>query len=454
METINDILNILRQYTGNAQIECLMRYKDNNFLKEILEYTYDTHKKYKIDEGKFNKFFVKKIGTKVLDEQNWQVFKKHILEPYSQLKSAKDEHVANLIYWLNMFDEPSQEILKMIIFKDLRLGMNAKKFQKVWPDFLITYPYMGCRTFSMKNLQSVEYPAFAQTKMDGTFCNIIVDLHSKQVQYISRQSKPHPIQGSLDNEILSKVFPFESLNLHNFKDIQKFVLTGEILVWDSNMNKPLPRKLSNGIIRRDNKTVDELNRIHFVCWDMLPYNAFVAKKFDLPYEIRWTILTSLLQDKSSRIHLVNCWKVNNEEEALKKFNEQYALGEEGIVVKSLKQIWQDGKPAGQVKIKAEKDCDLFCYDMEEGTGMFQGMLGALKCKSRDDLLYVNVGTGFTQENRQEIWQNKDKYLNNIITIKYNEKIQDSNSQKWSLYLPVFVELRTDKQEADNLNQII
>ena len=56
MNIVED-LEILRQYSGNAQIDKLKELK-SDLLKEILEYTYDTHKKYKIDEGKYNKISI------------------------------------------------------------------------------------------------------------------------------------------------------------------------------------------------------------------------------------------------------------------------------------------------------------------------------------------------------------------------------------------------------------
>ena len=38
----------------------------------------------------------------------------------------------------------------------------------------------------------------------------------------------------------------------------------------------------------------------------------------------------------------------------------------------------------------------------------------------------------------------------IITVKYNEVIQDKKKDKKSLFLPIFVEIRLDKTKADIL----
>ena len=47
-----------------------------------------------------------------------------------------------------------------------------------------------------------------------------------------------------------------------------------------------------------------------------------------------------------------------------------------------------------------------------------------------------------------------EYLGKIITVKYNEKITKKDSDEISLFLPRFVEVRADKDVADNLDRIL
>lgn len=441
MQQIIDALNILRQYSGNAQIDKLNELK-SALLKEVLEYTYDTHRKYKIDEGKYNRVNAFITDKKPLTLEYWNKFR-DLLDKLSEMKSAKDDVVC---YVKSVIQECEQDkFLEQVLFKDLRLGLNIKKIQKIWPDFCVLYPYMGCKPFNMKNLENVEYPAYAQTKMDGTFCNVIIDTINKSVEYSSRQSKPQPMKGCFLDKFCDNWIGDE-----HFTD--KFVLTGEVLVWDNTTNKPLSRKLSNGILRREDKTQDELDRIHFTCWDFIPYENFIAKKWNVPYKDRYLWLKTRLDNYMGKLHIVNTWEVNNVQEAMERFNEEYEKGEEGVVIKSFNQIWQDGKPSGQVKIKAEKDCDLQMVEFLEGKGLYEGICGSIRCISKDNLLEVMVKPR-TPNDAEEIWYNQEKYLNKILTVKYNEKIESDTKDKISLYLPVFVEIRDDKIEADTLEQI-
>jgi len=449
MIEILQILDRLRQLSGNDQIAYLDSVK-NPLLKEILEYTYDTHRKYKIDEGKYDRIQIGGLfGTtptkQDLTIQDWYEFKT-ILNNLSEIKSANDLAVTTTKTFIQKFiNEEHVKFLKQVLFKDLRLGLNIKKIQKVWPDFCVLYPYMGCRPFNMKNLEAVEYPAYAQTKMDGTFCNVIIDTVNKTVEYSSRQSKPQPMKGCF----LDK-FCDNWIGDSHFTD--KFVLTGEVLVWDNKNNRPLPRKLSNGIVRREDKTQDELDRIHFTCWDFVPYENFIAKKWNVPYKDRYLWLKTRLNNFMDKLHIVNTWEVNNVQEAMERFNEEYTKGEEGVVIKSFNQIWQDGKPVGQVKIKAEKDCDLQMIEFLEGKGLYEGRCGSIRCITCDNKLEVMVKPR-TPDDASEIWDNQEEYLNKILTVKYNEKIESDTKDKPSLYLPVFVEIRNDKIVADKFEDI-
>jgi hypothetical protein len=56
-------------------------------------------------------------------------------------------------------------------------------------------------------------------------------------------------------------------------------------------------------------------------------------------------------------------------------------------------------------------------------------------------------SGFTDSQRVEISKSVDEWIGEIIAVRYNEKITDRNGNN-SLFLPRFVERRTDKTVAD------
>ena len=215
----------------------------------------------------------------------------------------------------------------------------------------------------------------------------------------------------------------------------------------------MPRAIGNGIIKRDDKTPEELDAIKYVCWDFIPYENFVnGGIWEVPYEVRYKTLLQMIKMAGDKLRIVDTEFANDREEVLKIFKEKYEAGEEGIVVKNRTQNWVDGKPAGQVKVKAEKDCDLQMVEFIEGNGTYANMCGSIRCISNDNKLEVFVKPRTIQD-AVDIWENQEANMGKILTVKYNEKIKSPNKDLYSLYLPVFVEIRNDKDIADNFENI-
>jgi len=78
-----------------------------------------------------------------------------------------------------------------------------------------------------------------------------------------------------------------------------------------------------------------------------------------------------------------------------------------------------------------------------------GRLGALVCESSDGVIRVNVGSGYSDEQRDEYTK---KVIGKIVTVKYNARIKDKSGVE-SLFLPVFIELREDKDKAESSKSI-
>ena len=104
-----------------------------------------------------------------------------------------------------------------------------------------------------------------------------------------------------------------------------------------------------------------------------------------------------------------------------------------------------GRTWDLLKIKLFKDCDLIITGFEEGTNKLQGTLGALILDYKGNEL--RCGSGFTDEQRKEIWENRDQYLGKIAEIKYFEETKNQNGGT-SLRFPIFKDIRTDKTEPN------
>jgi ATP-dependent DNA ligase len=116
-------------------------------------------------------------------------------------------------------------------------------------------------------------------------------------------------------------------------------------------------------------------------------------------------------------------------------------------------IWEDKRSKSQIKFKGELECDLKIVGVEEGTGKYAGMLGAIICESADGVIKTNVGSGFKDSDRQLYnVEFMHELVGKIAAIKYNMRSVDKQG-KQSLFLPIVLEIRDDKTEADSSEMI-
>ena len=154
----------------------------------------------------------------------------------------------------------------------------------------------------------------------------------------------------------------------------------------------------------------------------------------------------------TKIRLVRSEIIHSMDEANEMFKEITDQGGEGVILKNPHNIWKNVRSTEQIKMKLELDADLRVVDLEEGTGKYEGMLGAMLLESDDGKVCVSVGTGFSDEQRKAYFDRS--IVGKIATIVYNSRIKDKNRPNVdSLFLPRFIELREDKTETNSSEQI-
>lgn len=322
-------------------------------------------------------------------------------------------------------------VIERIIEKDLRCGVSEATVNKIWPGLIPTYPVMLASGFDEKVMAKMSYPAYVQLKLDGMRFNAIVN--NGKVEFRSRNGKQIDLLGNLEQEFLFMA------------GTESCVFDGELVVRDSQgiMN----RQKGNGILNKAVKgtiSVMEASMVHATIWDIIPFSAFQQGVYKTSYQERFGKLQQLVLP--GRISLIENRVVNTEDEAHDLFQEYFSKGEEGIILKDITQGWEDKRVKHQVKFKGELECDLLCMDWQEGTGKNVGKLGALVLTSADGVVKVNVGSGFTDEQRDKY--TKENTVGKVVAVKYNARIQDKKTGQTSLFLPVFLELREDKTDAD------
>jgi len=115
-----------------------------------------------------------------------------------------------------------------------------------------------------------------------------------------------------------------------------------------------------------------------------------------------------------------------------------AGGYEGIMLKDPEAGYKCKRSVAWLKLKPFIEVSLAVVAVEEGTGKNVGKLGALVCEGIDDgkAIRVNVGSGFTDEDRVTYWDNADTLIGDIIEVRADAITQNQDGT-YSLRFPRF-----------------
>ena len=185
---------------------------------------------------------------------------------------------------------------------------------------------------------------------------------------------------------------------------------------------------------------------------VIPINEFIAGESKLTYKNR------LLQLKAIQSH-INALCLNNIRlvpmlyEGTDKNQIQIWLdkmdseGKEGCML-ARDVTYKCKRHNGLLKVKKFNTVDLFIIGYERGTGKYENQLGAIIVDYKGN--EVGVGSGFTDEQRVELWEKRDDLIGSLVEIKYKDISLNHATNKQSLQFPVFVRFRNDKTE-ENIN---
>lgn len=441
---INQIFETLASDNSRLfKIAELKKHQDNALLQRVIFLALDP----------FTQFYIRKIPeytpTQAPEEVSHSLpMALRLLDSLSSRKVTGNAAIALLKDILEALSPDDAKVIERIIKKDLKCGASEGTVNTVWPGLIHEYPCMLASGYEQKTVDKIQYPAIAQLKSDGMRFNAIV--RGDAVEFRSRNGK----EILITEPGMVKAF----LHLRDFYK-QDMVFDGELLVMDEHNYQFMNRQGGNGILNKAVKgtiSEDESKRIRATIWDAIPLENFKQEVYKEPYTDRFNKLRNAISDFKNKFYasffvsLTPSQAVASLEEAQALFQQYLADGQEGIILKSADGIWENKRSKKQIKFKGELECDLKIVDIEEGTGKYKGLLGALICESSDSSVQVRVGSGLIDEQRKTLFTSD--VIGKIVAVKYNARIKNVKGEE-SLFLPIFLELREDKTEADHSKDI-
>lgn len=435
--SINEILLDIASDGSRLTKEAKLQSQANNeLLKRVVKLTLDP----------FVNFYIKKIpeftplGGMTLEEGL------DALELLTSRTVTGHAGIRHLQMILNGMNEDDADVIVKIIRGDLRCGASVSTVNKIWKDLIPEWPCLLCTPCDNKTKTHIVFPAYDQLKADGLRFNAIVV--NNTCNFYSRKGSPIIL---LDDSLAQEFIKMANGGSYMFD--------GEMVAYGLD-NSLLPRKTGNGIANKAIKgtiTVEESKMIRGIVWDVVPYEDFVARKCDIVYEDRLSLLGLLLTaihdtDTKSKIELIETKIVNSWDEAYAIFRGRLKQKLEGDIVKNMRGLWSDSRSKDQIKLKDEKSCELRVIGFNYGKvgTKNEHRLGSLECASEDGMVQVNI-SGFDDDQRNTI--TKENSLGRIVTVVYNDRISKKKSPIDSLFLPRVECFRDDKDVADTSDLI-
>ena len=357
-------------------------------------------------------------------------------EELSEKKGLSDTDIANVQQFIRQVSDPMLAFFaRDYVTKSIALGVAAVTFNQALGKRVLQQPECMLAKKYFEHADKVHGKAFTITeKLDGI--RALASVKDGQAFILSRQGVR--IDGLTEIEE-------DLLRLYRQLGERNFTLDGELLV-DHRERLPSKEqyKQTTMIVRKDG----EKHGVTYHVFDCTEYLWNERSFYQLPYRSRRQFLRDWCfkqPEKYAHIQLVPVlYSGTDENMILECLNIQRAQGGEGVMVNLNDAPYTFGRTADILKVKVMQDCDLQIVDVQEGAGKYAGTLGALIVDYKGTR--VGVGTGLSDEDRAEFWQNRDKYIGRIATIQYFEETCDAKGIP-SIRFPVYKELREQGKEV-------
>lgn len=381
------------------------------------------------------------------DVSGFQVFK-DLVEDLKKAPAANDilRGRANKIINTKLASDPEEDIiarniLMKVLTKRMNIGIGAKLINKAVGWELIPDPSLMLASDDQKEVTGWD-KIYCEEKYDGVRV-IAVGGKENGFRFYTRAFN------ELDKTKLSRIEGELIRALNNYNIVGDVFFDGELTDLNRKSVSGKVTQILKGTALND---IDE--EFIFNVFDIEKSEVLKTGKGTTPFDKRRAELELLLGDlkEYSRVKLARQWIVDSMEETHKIYNIIIANGGEGVILKPANHLYECKRSKKWIKLKQIQDCDLEIIGWYPGEGKREGFIGGFICTDASRTVEVKIGSGFTDKDLQELSSEPHLLVGQITAVQFNEPITDKYGNR-SLFLPRFIEIRQDKNVADDLSKM-
>jgi len=417
MKMATEVISLISRTSGtNDKLYLLKKNENVPHLKEILKFIYNPYVKTGISDAKLDKITISTLDTSVGVSD--------IIFYLTNNQTGRDIDVKNAAHFIKCMEnlypncEDVSVVARAIVTQKLKIGVTAKSLNAVYgKDFI---PMVGCMLGTLYgdvNPSTIKWPCIVTEKLDGIRRILIKENGVCKMYSRSGHYDPYCI------EILK-----EAKHLPD-----NFVYDGELLAKGNFKDSIALRQATNSIA---NSKGDKTGLTYNI-FDMVPVDEFYAGASVNNAFLRKTRLGATLMDESIKHidddwwRLIQAFGIHTELESIKPVpilgvaqnffevepivEEIWRRGGEGVMLNVGNGIYEIKRSKKLLKVKHTEELKLRVVGVTEGTGKFEDTLGALVVDYKGTK--VGVGSGFTDAQRKQIWENPDDYLDRYVEVE-------------------------------------
>ncbi len=327
-----------------------------------------------------------------------------------------------------------------VLNKKMRVGVMAGAINEIQPGTIVEFQKRLCGTYKFDEGKTLKGVWFAQSKLDGMRCYILVK-PSGVFQTFSRSGKSVPGAAKAAKELADVMWS----RMDDHPD--GVVFDGEML--DKN------RQLSIGNSRAEGRLSDTLK---YHIWDVISATNWQSPAVatdrvilgckglsgDTQVERRRALLNLFNLGMPPSVVLLEEGEELHDpgpDEISKAMMRAIDKGHEGLILKKSDSLHAMVRAKDWLKAKKFFDAEFPLIRMVEGKGRLQGMLGNVILNV--DGKEVGCGSGFSDKDRQWFWSKKEEFLQRtadgnpvMIRTAFQGKTPDG-----SLDFPTYLDIR-------------
>ena len=421
-QTFIDDMN--KSSSVNEKVDVLKNCKQE--IHDLLYYTYNPYFQYHISPKVLEKH--KNLNSTDYNIQN--IF--DLLDLLRNRKITGHNAISEVNNWLSK-NKNLKDIFYLILERNLKIRASVKLINRAIPGLIPTFSVALAEKFDesvldKKKIDFVNNDWYISRKLDGVRCLVFID-ETGEVEVRSRAGKK-----------ISTLYNLE--NLVKNTGLTSVVFDGEICKVDEEGNENF-----QDIMKELNRKNHQITEFKYFVFDLLTSDEFYEGISIRTLSTRLSQLKDIVANQESIEYLPQ--GLIKSEDHFHMLQAKVPDSWEGLMLR--KDAPYKGKRSKDIyKVKKFFDAEYQVIDIatgpfryiKEGVEVEEDMLSAVIVKHKENR--VNVGSGFTIDQRKHFYDYPANIMNKTITVQYFEESQ-SQTGEYSLRFPVVKHIHGEKR---------